>query len=105
MRARRAEYELPCTSCHVNTREDLLTDASERAPFLGLVCPGCDDTLTYEEHGESGESCDCDACERASHALERERTARFAEAVGGLHAAVVEFELFNLTELLGKDSK
>lgn len=92
--------ELPCSvaTCRVLTRADLLVDASERGPFLGLVCPQCDDDLTAEEHAESGEPCRCDACTRVGERLERRALARFAEAVGGLHEATRE--LFGTRALL-----
>lgn len=58
--------ERACTSCLVYTRFDVLVDASDRSPLLGLICPACDDQLTAEEHDD--ESCTCSACARHGRA-------------------------------------
>lgn len=69
-------YELPCSECHTLTCVELLRDASELAPFAGLVCPDCEDNLTVSAHDD--ESCGCTACKK-----DRARNAHYTPAGAG----------------------
>jgi hypothetical protein len=59
--------QLPCTECRTLTRIELLSDASEMAPFAGMVCPHCHDSLVAELHELAEPSeCRCETCRRVA---------------------------------------
>lgn len=61
---RPADFELPCTECRVLTRVVFLRDASDLAPFAGLVCPVCEAKFIADAHSEH--ECDCEVCMRST---------------------------------------
>ncbi len=87
----------PCAMCDTLTRTDCLIEIDQDVPELPLqrlVCPGCDDALTVEEHDDP--ACMCRACfaDRARSA--RTSLAKEAQVNGGLRLVAVS--LLGLTE-------